>query len=84
MPAQQAPAPAAPQSRASAPNEPPQPADDHAPRYITVEEGQTLIRIAHANHVSAAEIAATNHLEPPFQLKPGLRLLIPDPHPPAN
>jgi LysM repeat protein len=78
------PSPAEAESRVSAPGEPLHPTDDHVPRYITIGEGQTLIRIAHANHLPAAEIAAANHLEPPFQLKAGLRLLIPDPHPHTN
>ena len=57
---------------------------EHEPRYVTIEEGQTLIRIAHANHVLASAIAAANQLEPPYPLKAGSRLLIPDPNPPAD
>jgi LysM repeat protein len=84
QPVEQAPASAAARSRVFAPSESPHATEDRAPLYVTIGEGQTLIRIAHANHVSAAEIAAANHLESPFQLKAGSRLLIPDPHPPTH
>jgi LysM repeat protein len=57
-------------------NKPPQPGPRS--RYVTVAEGQSLIRIAHANHVSAKAIAAANHLEPPYRLKVGSQLLIPE------
>jgi LysM repeat protein len=62
----------------------PAPSVEHEPRYITIGEGQTLIRIAHANHVPAAAIAAANQLEPPYPLKAGSQLLIPDTKPPAD
>jgi hypothetical protein len=61
------------------PGQPSQPTPGHEPRYITVSEGQSLIRIARANHVSAKVIAAANHLEPPYRLKIGSQLLMPDP-----
>jgi len=67
-----------------APSQPPDAVVEHEPRYVTIEEGQTLIRIAHANHVPASAIAAANQLEPPYPLKAGSRLLIPDPNPPAD
>jgi LysM repeat protein len=67
-------APEAAQSPVSTPNPP-------EPRYITVADGQTLIRIAHANHLSARAIAAANHLERPYRLRAGSRLLVPDPDP---
>jgi hypothetical protein len=63
----------------SAPGRLPQSTLGREPRYITVSEGQSLIRIAHANHVSAKAIAAANHLEPPYRLKIGSQLLMPDP-----
>jgi LysM domain len=69
-------APEAAQSPVSAPN-------PQEPRYITIAEGQTLIRIAHANRLSARAIAAANHLEPPYRLRAGSRLLVPDPDPPS-
>ena len=61
------------------PGQLPQSTLEHEPRYITVSEGQSLIRIAHANHVSAKAIAVANHLEPPYRLKIGSQLLMPDP-----
>lgn len=61
------------------PAAPPQSEAEHQPRYITVSQGQTLIRIAHANHVSAKAIAAANGLERPYRLMVGSQLLMPDP-----
>jgi LysM repeat protein len=75
---------AAAQSIVPASGEPPQSTVDHETRYITVEKGQTLIRIAHANDVPAAAIAAANQLEPPYSLRAGSRLIIPDTTPSAN
>jgi LysM repeat protein len=72
------------QSPVSASVQPPQPALEHEPRYITVAEGQSLLRIARANHLSAKAIAAANHLEPPYLLTAGSQLLIPDPSPPSD
>jgi len=48
-------------------------------RYITIAEGQSLSRIARATHLPARTIAAANHLEPPYRLKAGSQLLLPDP-----
>jgi hypothetical protein len=45
------------QPREPVPGQPPQPALGHEPRYTTVSEGQSLVRIAHANHVSAKAVA---------------------------
>jgi hypothetical protein len=61
------------------PGQLPQSTLGHESRYFTVFEGQSLIRIAHANHVSAKAIAAANHLEPPYRLKIGSQLLMPGP-----
>jgi len=52
------------------------------PRQITVQRGQTLDGLAHANHVPAAAIIAANKLKPPYELKTGARLLIPSAGPP--
>jgi murein DD-endopeptidase MepM/ murein hydrolase activator NlpD len=54
------------------------------PRQITVQRGQTLDGIAHANHVPAAAIVAANKLKPPYELKTGARLLIPNAGPPPT
>ena len=54
------------------------------PRPITVQRGQTLDGIAHANHVPAAAIIAANGLKPPYELKTGARLLIPSAGPPPT
>ena len=67
------------QPREPTPGQPPEPAPIHEPRYITVSEGQSLIRIAHANHISAKALAAANRLEPPYRLKTGSQLLMPAP-----
>jgi LysM repeat protein len=47
-----------------------------APRYVIIQEGQSLSRIARANHLSVQALAAANHLEPPYRLKAGARLLV--------
>jgi hypothetical protein len=83
-PVQEAQASAAAQSPVPAPSQPPGAVTEHEPRYVTIEEGQTLIRIAHANHVPALAIAAANNLERPYALRAGSRLLISDPNPPAD
>jgi murein DD-endopeptidase MepM/ murein hydrolase activator NlpD len=51
-------------------------------RTITVERGQSLGRIAEANHVPKQAIIAANHLTPPYKLKTGAHLLIPGAVPP--
>ena len=51
-------------------------------RTITVERGQSLGRIAEANHVPKQAIIAANHLTPPYKLKTGTHLLIPGAAPP--
>ena len=53
------------------------------PDYIIVEHGQSLNRIAHAHHVTPAALAAANHLEPPYKLKVGSKLILPDSGPPT-
>ena len=83
VPVQEATALAGAQSPVPAPSQPPDAVVEHEPRYITIGEGQSLIRIAHANHVPATAIAAANHLQPPYALKAGSRLLIPELDPPA-
>jgi murein DD-endopeptidase MepM/ murein hydrolase activator NlpD len=47
-------------------------------RQVTVEEGQSVSRIAHRYHVSEKAIVAANHLAPPYRLRAGMRLWIPD------
>jgi LysM repeat protein len=74
---EEATAPIAAQAPVSAPSQ-------REPRYITIAEGQSLLRIARASHLSARAIAAANHLEPPYRLKAGSRLLVPDPDPPSD
>ena len=83
-PVQEATTPATEQSPVLVPSQPPQPAVEHKPRYVSIEKGQSLIRIARANQVPAAAIAAANHLESPDLIKAGSRLLIPDLDPPAD
>jgi LysM repeat protein len=78
VPVQEAAVPAVAQLPVPAPSQPPH-AVEHQPRYITIAEGQSLIRIARANHVPAAAITAANHLKPPYALRAGSRLLIPEP-----
>src|SRR5258708_645573 len=46
-------------------------------RTITVQPGQSLGRLAEAYHVSRQAIIAANHLEAPYELKAGARLVIP-------
>ena len=46
--------------------------------YIVVEHGQSLNRIAHAHRVTPAALAAANHLQPPYKLKAGSKLILPD------
>jgi murein DD-endopeptidase MepM/ murein hydrolase activator NlpD len=50
----------------------------HEARQITVQHGQTLNAIARDHHVKAAAIIAANQLKPPYELKAGSRLIIPD------
>ncbi len=73
--------PIAAQPQLSALGEPPKPMPGELaqPTLVTVAEGQSLIRIAHANHVPAKAIAEANHLERPYRLKVGSQLLIPEP-----
>jgi len=48
------------------------------PRYIVITHGQTLDQIARHNQVSLVALAAANHLERPYKLREGSRLLVPD------
>ena len=48
------------------------------PHSIVVEQGQSLDRIARSHHVTPAALAAANHLQPPYKIKVGLRLVLPD------
>jgi len=46
-------------------------------RYVLVEPGQSLVRIAQAYHVPKEAIITANRLSPPYELKAGSRLVIP-------
>ena len=46
-------------------------------RYIVVQPGQSLGRIAETHHVAMRAIIAANQLTPPYELKAGVRLAIP-------
>ena len=48
-----------------------------AASHVVVRAGQSLRGIAHARHVPASAIIAVNHLQPPYKLAAGQRLLIP-------
>jgi murein DD-endopeptidase MepM/ murein hydrolase activator NlpD len=48
-----------------------------APSVHVVNPGETLAGIAHRNHVSVAELAKANSLEPKAKLKLGTRLTVP-------
>ena len=66
----------------SAPQRPSVPAVAGLPsapgRSIVVKHGQTLGGVAETFHVPARAIIAANNLMPPFELKVGQRLVIPD------
>lgn len=53
------------------------PAAPEEARYIVVQRGQSLGRIAETYHVPQQAIIAANHLAPPYRLKTGARLAIP-------
>jgi LysM repeat protein len=53
-------------------------------RYVIVEEGRSLNGIAYSHHVSPAALAAANHLTPPYKLKIGARLLLPNSETPSR
>src|SRR5258706_8264889 len=65
-----APALAAPASKAVA-------ATSAAPSVHVVNRGDTLLSIARRNHVSVAELAKANSLDPQAKLKPGTKLTVP-------
>jgi murein DD-endopeptidase MepM/ murein hydrolase activator NlpD len=48
-----------------------------APSVHVVNPGDTLLSIAHRNHVSVAELAKANSLEPSAKLKLGMKLSVP-------
>jgi murein DD-endopeptidase MepM/ murein hydrolase activator NlpD len=48
-----------------------------APSVHVVNHGDTLLSIAHRNHVSVAELAKANNIEPTGKLKLGARLTVP-------
>jgi murein DD-endopeptidase MepM/ murein hydrolase activator NlpD len=48
-----------------------------APSVHVVNPGDTLLSIAHRNHVSVAELAKANGLEPSAKLKLGMKLTVP-------
>jgi murein DD-endopeptidase MepM/ murein hydrolase activator NlpD len=64
-----APAVAAPASKAVA--------SSAAPSVHVVNNGDTLLSIAHRNHVPVAELAKANRLDPAAKLKVGTRLTVP-------
>ncbi len=47
--------------------------------YLVVEPGQSLDSIAHAYRTAKRDLIATNHLTPPYNLRPGTTLEIPAP-----
>jgi murein DD-endopeptidase MepM/ murein hydrolase activator NlpD len=55
----------------------------HENKIITVQRGQSLGAIAHAYHVTEGAIIAANQLKPPYELRAGARLVIPEHAPPA-
>jgi murein DD-endopeptidase MepM/ murein hydrolase activator NlpD len=65
-----APALAAPASKAAT-------AVDAPPTVHVVNRGDTLLSIAHRNHVTVAELAKANSLEPSAKLKLGMKLTVP-------
>ncbi len=48
-----------------------------APSVHVVNHGDTLLSIAHRNHVPVAELARANNLEPSAKLKLGMKLTVP-------
>src|SRR6266852_9394224 len=48
-----------------------------APSVHVVNRGDTLLSIAHRNHVSVAELAKANSLDPSAKLKLGMKLTVP-------
>jgi murein DD-endopeptidase MepM/ murein hydrolase activator NlpD len=68
---------AAPTPVASAPVAKPATVAAAAPTVHVVNHGDTLVSIAHRNHVSVAELARANNIEPSAPLKLGTRLNVP-------
>ena len=48
-----------------------------APSVHVVNHGDTLLSVAHRNHVSVAELARANNLDPSAKLKLGMKLTVP-------
>jgi murein DD-endopeptidase MepM/ murein hydrolase activator NlpD len=47
------------------------------PSLHVVNHGDTLLSIAHRNHISVAELTRANHLEPSAKLSLGMKLVVP-------
>jgi len=62
---------------AAAPASKPLPAMAAAPNIHVVNHGDTLASVARHNHISVAELAKANHLEPSSKLKLSSRLTVP-------
>src|SRR6266699_7001006 len=52
-------------------------------RYVVVQRGYSVARIARAHRVSKKAIISANHLSAPYRLKPGERLKVPVPGAPV-
>ena len=50
----------------------------HENKTVIVRHGQSVGDIAHANHVPVGALIAANNLSPPYRLRVGARLVIPD------
>jgi murein DD-endopeptidase MepM/ murein hydrolase activator NlpD len=62
---------------AAAPANKPVAATNAAPSTHVVNRGDTLLSIAHRNHVPLAELAKANSLDPQAKLKLGMKLIVP-------
>ncbi|MGH7047335.1 MAG: LysM peptidoglycan-binding domain-containing protein, partial [Stellaceae bacterium] len=47
------------------------------PAEVVIQPGQTLSGIAHRDHVPMSELAAANHLTPPYRILAGGILIVP-------
>jgi murein DD-endopeptidase MepM/ murein hydrolase activator NlpD len=66
-----------PTAAAAAPANKPIAATNAAPSTHVVNRGDTLLSIAHRNHVPLAELAKANNLDPQAKLKLGMKLIVP-------
>jgi murein DD-endopeptidase MepM/ murein hydrolase activator NlpD len=57
-----------------------QPPDDPAQRRILIQRGDRLGGIAHRYSVNVGQLAAANHLAPPYPLNPGTAIYLPAPN----